>query len=41
MFVIIEGNVVYKYFGNNIIAIQKQFTAIASLIKEISGKSAL
>jgi hypothetical protein len=39
VFVIIKGNVIHACLGYNIIAIQEQLMGIASLIKEILGKS--
>jgi hypothetical protein len=40
-FNIIDGHVILIHLGCNIVPIQKQLMSIASLIKEISGKSIL
>jgi hypothetical protein len=34
-----KGDVIHAYLSYNIIAIQKQFMVISSLLKEMSGKS--
>jgi hypothetical protein len=39
-FVTLKGDVVHAYLGYNIVDIQKYLMGIASLIKEMSGKSA-
>jgi hypothetical protein len=40
MFVMTKGHVIHAHLGCNIVGLQKEFMNIASVIKEMSGKSA-